>query len=146
MKIHCAVGIVKMWCDCTDLNRAIQASTRSSQYRRVFIAPYPIGNNYNLRYWLQVPNLFIALLPAVVRSKKGLWQSFVHHWELGSFLPTAVRNGAESLKGSHRMGDGPIFLKASSPHSSMTTYRMNLLSAKSISLDSTFNLAFFFAN
>jgi hypothetical protein len=36
------------------------------------------------------------------------------------------------------MGDGPIKKKTSTPHSLMTTYRMNLISAKSISLDSTF--------
>jgi hypothetical protein len=36
------------------------------------------------------------------------------------------------------MGDGPIFLKTSAPPSLMTTYRMNLLSARSILLDSTF--------
>jgi hypothetical protein len=29
----------------------------------------------------------------------------------GSELPTAVRGGAKFLKGSHRMGDGRIFLK-----------------------------------
>jgi hypothetical protein len=36
------------------------------------------------------------------------------------------------------MGIGPIFLKISAPHCSMMTYRMNLISARSISLDSTF--------
>jgi hypothetical protein len=38
------------------------------------------------------------------------------------------------------MGDGRIFLTISAPHSLMTTYRMNLISAIYISLDSTFNL------
>jgi hypothetical protein len=33
----------------------------------------------------------------------------------------AVRGVAESLKGSRRMGDGPIFLKTAAPHSLMTT-------------------------
>ncbi len=37
------------------------------------------------------------------------------------YMPTAVRGGAESLKGSHRMGDQPIFLKTSAPYSFMTT-------------------------
>jgi hypothetical protein len=41
-----------------------------------------------------------------------------------------------TLQGSHRMGDGPIFLKTSTPHSFMTTYRINQLSAISIQLDS----------
>ncbi len=39
------------------------------------------------------------------------------------------------------MGDGRIFLKTSAPFSLMTTYRMSLISAWSISLDSTFKLA-----
>jgi hypothetical protein len=43
------------------------------------------------------------------------------------------------FKGSHRMGDGPIFLKTSAPLSLMKTYRMNLPPARSISLDNTFN-------
>jgi hypothetical protein len=34
-----------------------------------------------------------------------------------SELPTTVRDGAVTFKGSHRMGDGPIFLKISAPHS-----------------------------
>ncbi len=36
------------------------------------------------------------------------------------------------------MGDKGIFLKTSAPFSVMTTYRMSLISAGSISLDSTF--------
>jgi hypothetical protein len=43
---------------------------------------------------------------------------------------------AESSMGSHRMGDGN-FLKTA-PVSLIKTYRMNLFSARSISLDSTF--------
>ncbi len=37
-------------------------------------------------------------------------------------------------------GDGQIFIKIFSPHSLTTTYRMNLISAGSISLGSTFKL------
>jgi hypothetical protein len=37
------------------------------------------------------------------------------------------------------MGDGRIFQKISGPHSLMTTYRMNLISAGSIPLDGTVN-------
>jgi hypothetical protein len=44
------------------------------------------------------------------------------------FIAPLGTDGAESLKGSHRMGDGPIFLKTSPPHSLMTTYRRKLLS------------------
>jgi hypothetical protein len=29
-------------------------------------------------------------------------------WQLDSLLPTAVRGGTESLKGSHRIGAGEI--------------------------------------
>ncbi len=58
--------------------------------------------------------------------------------QLVSKLPIKKHGSAlKTLKGSHRMGDGPIKKKTSTPHSLMTTYRMNLISAKSI-LDSTF--------
>jgi hypothetical protein len=38
------------------------------------------------------------------------------------------------------MGDGRSCLKISAPHSLMTTYRINLISAGSISLDNIFNV------
>jgi hypothetical protein len=60
------------------------------------------------------------------------------HWEFVSEFPTAVRGGAGPLTGSNRMGDGRIVLKTSAPHSLMTTYRIKLLSARSVSLDSAF--------
>jgi hypothetical protein len=41
-------------------------------------------------------------------------------------------------KGSHRMGDREIFLKVFAPHPLMMAYRFIPLSARSISLDSTF--------
>jgi hypothetical protein len=53
-------------------------------------------------------------------------------------MPITV-HGAESLKGSHGMGDERIFFKTTAPLSLMTTYRMSLISAGSISLDSTLN-------
>jgi hypothetical protein len=40
------------------------------------------------------------------------------------------------------MGDRPIFLKTSAPHPLMTTFQKNLLSARSLSLDSTFKEKF----
>jgi hypothetical protein len=45
---------------------------------------------------------------------------------------------SNTLKGSQRMGGGVIFLKTFSPLSLMKTYRMSLILAGSISLDSTF--------
>ncbi len=44
----------------------------------------------------------------------------------------------ESLKGSHKMGDGRIFLKTSALLSLIKTFLMNLISAGPISVDSTF--------
>ncbi len=43
-----------------------------------------------------------------------------------------------TFKGLSQDGDGRIFLKTFAPLSLMTTYRMSLISAGSISLDSTF--------
>jgi len=74
-----------------------------------------------------------------VTNKRTLLVLFVRYWQLVFWLPLVVRGGAESLKGSHRLGDRLIFLKTSSmPHSLKTTYRLIPLSARSISLDSTF--------
>ncbi len=59
-------------------------------------------------------------------------------WPCWILDPTTVRGGAESLKCSHKIEDGQIFLKTSASHSLMTTYRIKLLSTRSISLGSTF--------
>jgi hypothetical protein len=67
------------------------------------------------------------------------WISFPLR-EFISELPTAIRDGAVTLKGSHRMGDGPIFLKTSASHSLMKSYRMDLLSARSIGLTVSLNI------
>jgi len=53
-----------------------------------------------------------------------------------SELPTAFRD--VTLKRSHRMGEGRICLKISAPLSLSEAFQMNLISAGSISLDSTF--------
>ena len=47
-------------------------------------------------------------------------------------MPTAVRGSAESLKGSHRMGDGGIFLTTSAHLSLINAYRKNLIWLDSI--------------
>jgi hypothetical protein len=50
-----------------------------------------------------------------------------------------TRKRSNTLKGSQRMGGGRIFLKTFRPLSLIKTYRMSIISAGSISLDSTFN-------
>ncbi len=59
-------------------------------------------------------------------------------WEFVSEFPTA----AVTLKCSHRMGNGRIFLKFYTPLSLIKTFRMKLILAGFISLDSTFNSNF----
>jgi hypothetical protein len=44
------------------------------------------------------------------------------------------------------MGDGRFFLKTSEPLSLMTTFRLVLISARSISLDCTFNFGLIDSN
>jgi hypothetical protein len=61
---------------------------------------------------------------------------YCHHRavaNIGAFIATI-------LQGFHSTGDGRIFLKISASHSLMT-YRMNLISARSISLDITFKFS-----
>jgi hypothetical protein len=52
--------------------------------------------------------------------------------------PNTVRDGALDLKGSHSMGDGQTFLKTRRNVSFYKVYRMSLISAGSIFLDSAF--------
>jgi hypothetical protein len=44
-------------------------------------------------------------------------------------LPTAIPDGAEILKGSHKLGDWWIFLKISAPLSKIKAFQMNIISA-----------------
>jgi hypothetical protein len=70
---------------------------------------------------------------------KAQW-TFISVIQVGFQMANQTMWHTKTLKGSHRRWDGLIFLKTSAPHSLMTTYRMNLISAGSISLDSTFKL------
>ncbi len=93
-----------------------------------FIAPLPTENNNILGFkcswhkWQQLSNLFIAPLPTAVCSNERPRKELC--------APLAIR--------SHRMGDRRIFLKTSAPLSFIKAFRMNIISAGSISLDSTF--------
>ncbi len=71
------------------------------------------------RYWHLIPNFFIPHLTIFVWCK--------------TLLPNTLLDGAESLKSSYGMGDGRIL-----PLSLIMTYRMSLISAESISLDTSF--------
>jgi hypothetical protein len=90
-----------------------------------------------------IPNFFNGHLPIHVGCKTKTKyavravSALLCNWQLGAQLPITVQYGTVALKGSHKMGDGPIFLKTSAPLSLMTTYRMSLILAGSISLDST---------
>ncbi len=67
------------------------------------------------RNWQLIPNFFIAYLPVLVRCKTkgevGAVCFLVYNWQLGAKLSITLRDGAVTLKGSHRMGDGQIFSK-----------------------------------
>jgi hypothetical protein len=60
----------------------------------------------------------------------------VRRWQFVFKKPTAVGDGAVTLKGSD-MGAERIFLKISTPHSLTMTYPINLILAGSISLENT---------
>jgi hypothetical protein len=94
------------------------------------------------RTWQLIPNFFIAHLPILVRCKTkgavGAVCALPGNWKLNAQLPVTVRDGAVTLKG---MGTGGFFLKPSAPLSLMTTYRMSLISAGAILLDSTVPLS-----
>ncbi len=93
----------------------------------------------SLRHWLQVPNLFMAPLPKdVCRENKAAGRVVCAFGNLFPNSQSKTRRRSKLLKSCHRMWDGRIFLKTSARHSLMTTYRMNLILARSISVDSTF--------
>ncbi len=65
----------------------------------------------------------------ILRSYLNWW----HNWQLKS------RRRSHTLKGSHSMGDGQIFIKKpAATFPLINSYRMSLLSAGSILLDSIF--------
>ncbi len=86
---HCVVTYAE------DFIVLLPISQRSSlhccQYRGGVHCDVAKNGELSQRLWQQLSNMFIAP------------------------LPTAVRGGAESLKGSHRMGDGRIFLSLPNP-------------------------------
>jgi hypothetical protein len=94
--------------------------------------------------WQLIQNFFTAHLPSFVKIKGafGAVCAFLRSWQLGAQLAITVWNGAVTVKGSYRMGDGRIFIKTSTPLSSINTYGMSLISVGSISLDGTFKCTF----
>jgi hypothetical protein len=88
-----------------------------------------------LRICKSILNVFTAHLPILVRCKiKGAVGAVCAFTAHDGCLPITVGDGAVTLKGRHRMGDGRIFLKTFAPLSLINTYRMCL-----ISLESSFN-------
>jgi hypothetical protein len=74
-----------------------------------------------------------AMMPAAPH-----YEFSCQRWELRSYLPTVVRGGVEYLKGSHRMGDGTIFIKNLRVSPSNDDLSIDTVSTRLISLDSTF--------
>jgi len=106
---------------------ALFATEKNTSVFTEFIAPLATDSKF-------------VLCAVAFCSKKGRRQSCVRYWQERSQLSTAVQDDTESLKGSHKMGDGQISTKFSAPLSLINTYQMNVISAGSFSLDSTFNV------
>jgi len=64
--------------------------------------------------------------------------TFILNWQFSRELPDPVQAGASAFNGSHALGDGQIQLKVVGPVSLRDAYLLILISAWSISLDSTF--------
>ncbi len=76
-----------------------------------------------------------------VFSSSNFW------WVFGLFLNLYTTCKSMLMNGKFCQNSNTnIFLKTSTPHSLMTTYRMKLLSSRSISLDSNLNLLFVKSN
>jgi hypothetical protein len=84
-----------------------------------------------------IQNFFIAPLPILVPCKTkgavGAVCALLRNCQLGAQLLISVQDVAVNLKGT-----GGFLQKTAAPLSLMMTYQMSLISAGSISLDSTF--------
>ncbi len=96
---------------------------------------YSLWSQWRYKHHLAKPNIAECSLRLFQQRKKYSLCS-----KSESRLPTVVRDGVVSLKGFHRTGDGRIFLKTSAPLSLIKTFRINTISAGSISLDCTFKI------
>jgi hypothetical protein len=130
-------------------NGAMNKLGSCSQWRSELLIPrmliFSVGNGAMnaLQYW-QRRNELSALLETVKKCLQvhcsqynyttACWISFPC-WQFVPKLPTAVQVGAETLKDSHRMGDGRIFQKTSALLSLIRAFQMRLILAGSISLD-----------
>ncbi len=143
MKNHRARGIGKTWCIRTGLivqsisiivlfpTRAHSGSSllmKDSNPKKL-IVPLAIAFKFQICSWCHCQQLHVV-------NKRSLTELYVLLVIRTQIANIAVRSVIESLMDSRRMGDGPISLKTSAPHSLMKTYRNNLISARFISLDS----------
>jgi hypothetical protein len=137
---HRAARIGKTWCIHPGL---IEQATGYrlhrciSQYSTLTFREKERSGFCSLRHWKQFPNLFMAPLPTAVCSKKKGWMCV----PLGIRIPIANSciRWCYNFKGSHRMGNGRIFQKSLRGFFFNKYNQMNLVSAGSISLESTFN-------
>ncbi len=84
-------------------------------------------------------NFFYFQWPKMDQVHSEYLRSYLNwllNWQLKN------RRRSHSLKGSHSMGDGGFFIKPAATFPLRKAYRMSLLSAWSISLDSTFKCKF----
>ncbi len=51
------------------------------------------------------------LIQCKTKGAVGAVCALLCNWQLGASLPNTVGDGALTLQGSHRMGDGPFFSK-----------------------------------
>jgi hypothetical protein len=78
--------------------------------------------------------------PCMTQNKSRSWQLAIR-FLIGNYC--TVQDGTVTLKGSYTMGGGGrIFLETSAPLPLINIYRISLISAGSISLDSTFKEKF----
>jgi hypothetical protein len=78
----------------------------------------------------------------ILPPKKNYIPQFLKQRDINSYYSPILPYSLTSLWLRIRMAKRGIFLKISTPHSLMATCRINLISAESISLGSTFNIFF----
>ncbi len=135
--------LCQRWNNVSSLDRWNNALALARKSLRNFQRPgaFMSIKKSSLRHREPIPNFFIPPLPILVRCNRKAAAGAVcafGNLDTNTQLLSSCRWIFKELYMYNRMGDGLIFLKTSVPHSLMTTYRTNLLSARFISLDSAF--------
>ncbi len=120
----------------------VRQSSRNFYRCGAFSAAFPIEKlkmiKKSLRHWEPITDFLSGLCQSLYDVKEKPQLELCAPLEIRILMANYCTRCRWIFKGLSRMGSRPIFLETSAPHSLMITHRINLLSARSFSLDSNF--------